>query len=104
MNGIYPERRKRTDNLPAGLAAGLLLPFVILMIIYKVRFPEASFDEFLQIAVKEKMLAPLLSLCIVPNLGLFFLFLHLEKLKTARGIILATLIYGIPIVIYKFFS
>jgi len=53
-------------------------------------------------AAAQNLLSPLLSLCAVINLGVFFLFIKINYLQTARGIILSTFLYGLLIVGLKF--
>lgn len=43
--------------------------------------------------------APVLSLALLANLALFFYFDRLERPKAMRGVILATFIYGLAIVL-----
>jgi hypothetical protein len=46
--------------------------------------------------------APILSLSLLANLGLFFLLDRFDKPKAMRGVILATFIYGAAIVVLTF--
>lgn len=91
------------DRLWMGLIAGLLAPTIGIALFYASNFSTADFSEFFRVSVEEKLLSPLLSLCVVINLGVFYGFIHLEKYMSARGIILATFMYGLAIVVLKFF-
>jgi hypothetical protein len=53
-------------------------------------------------AARENLLSPLLSLCAIINLGVFFMFIRINHLHSARGVILSTFIYGVTIVALKF--
>jgi hypothetical protein len=94
--------QKIKDSLIIGFVAGILAPSFIVFAFYLSKFNTSSFANFLRVAVNEKMLSPLLSLSVLINLGLFYLFLKYDKLHVARGIILSTLVYGVMIVILKF--
>jgi hypothetical protein len=91
------------DNMLVGFLVGILAPSIVIYFFYLFNFSTSSLDVFLNLAVKQKLLSPLLALCCVANLGLFFSFLHFDKLFASRGIILATFLYGFIIVLLKFF-
>ena len=58
--------------------------------------------QFFKFLLMGRVLSAVLSLCLIPNLGLFFLFINKEYYKTTRGIILSTLLYGFVIVILEY--
>lgn len=60
-----------------------------------------SIAESLAAAKQEGHLGSLLSLGALLNLLVFFLFLKIKKDYRARGVIIATMLTGIYIVIYK---
>jgi hypothetical protein len=91
------------DSAVIGFLIGLIGPSIGIMIFYYFNFRTSDLGHFLDISVKEKLLSPLLSLCCVINLGVFYLFIHFDKLLTSRGIILSTFLYGFIIVMLKFF-
>ena len=93
----------KLDNFGLGVFLGLVAPSIGILIFYLFNYSLQNISSFLELAVKEKMLSPLLSLCVVINLGVFYLFINFEKYLTARGIILSTFTYGLAIVVLKFF-
>jgi hypothetical protein len=91
------------DNFFIGFFLGLLGPSIGIFIFYLLNFASYDILSFLDLSVKEKLLSPLLSLCCVINLGVFYLFIQFERYLIARGIIFSTFLYGFTIVILKFF-
>ncbi|MCG9881143.1 MAG: hypothetical protein MH472_11145 [Bacteroidia bacterium] len=91
------------DNLGLGFLLGLIGPTLGIIGFYLVNYNASSFFDFVDLTITQKLLSPLLSLCCVINLALFYLFIHFEKYPTGRGIILATFLYGLVIVLFKFF-
>lgn len=57
--------------------------------------------QFFRFLILGHVLSAVLSLCLIPNLGLFFIFVNKEYYKTTRGIILSTIVYGFIIVVVK---
>lgn len=91
------------DNIFLGFLLGLLGPTIGIIGFYLVNYNASSLSDFIDLSVKQKLLSPLLSLSCVINLGLFYLFIQYDKYPTGRGIILATFLYGLVIVLFKFF-
>jgi hypothetical protein len=52
----------------------------------------------------EGTFSPRISLCVIMNLGLFFIFYKLKMDRSARGIILATFLYAGLVVYLKVLS
>ncbi len=84
-----------------GLIPGIVLPVISLLGFWMVRSDEGFFD-FLAHSQRFEMLPKLLSLCAIPNLLLFFVFIWTNRIFSARGVILATLIVGFVMLILKF--
>jgi hypothetical protein len=93
---------KIKDSIVLGLMLGLLIPVLGVLVFYYSKFAAVDLLQFVQVATKHKVLSPMLSLCAILNLGTFYLFLNKNLYLTARGIILATLLYGATIVVLKF--
>ena len=90
------------DSLLIGIPAGLIGPVIGVIFFYYLNFSYTPFDNFFRMAAQQNMLSPLLSLCAIINLGIFFLFIRINHLRSARGIILSTFLYGIAIIGLKF--
>ena len=93
---------KIKDSVLIGIICGLAAPSIGMLIFYYTNYSYESFESFIDLTIEGKILSPLLSLCAVINLGVFYLFIHFEHYYTARGIILSTMLYGIVIVVLKF--
>ncbi len=98
----------RWDSLATGLILGLLAP-VLGFVIYATMYVTAIrphldlpfFVKDLFIGTREYQ-SPVLSLSILANLALFFLLDRWDLYKAMRGVILATMIYGLVIVLLIF--
>lgn len=60
-----------------------------------------GFSDFLRSFWEMKILLKLLSLCVFPNLGFFFLFYRNKLDMAARGVIMATFVYAFVVLITK---
>jgi hypothetical protein len=97
------EKIKRLDKFWIGFTAGLIIPICTLTIVYLYRFyPSYTIKEFFDFLETMHITTKLFSLCVLPNLGLFFLFLWGDLYKGARGTLGATIITAIIVVIIQF--
>ena len=84
-----------------GWLIGILLPLIIFLITYQVKYSEMEFSVFVQNMWQMKILMKLLSICVFPNLGIFFIFYRLKYDMAARGVIMATFMYAFMVLIAK---
>ena len=94
----------KKDNLKLGLVLGLIGPLLGLVVIYLVRedFRSLTFIEYLEFVFTEnKLITSIGSLSLLANVVLFTLYVNTRRDKTAKGIFLVTLVYGIGILVLK---
>lgn len=92
------------DNLRLGLVLGLIGPVLGLLIIKMVKpeFSGLSLRDFLDTFLNtNRLLTSIGSLSLLANVVLFTLYVNTQRDKTAKGIFLVTLIYGIAILVLK---
>jgi hypothetical protein len=85
-----------------GLGLGVLTSFLISFVVFLSSNPGFTAADYFNIYVNGKILAPVLSVALVGNLGLFFLFLRLDKEMISKGVLGATILVGVIIFILKF--
>jgi hypothetical protein len=95
----------KKDNLRLGLALGVLGPLLGLLLIWQWKMNQISFLEFLeQFTSSNRLITSIGSLSLLANAVLFTLYINTERDETAKGIFIATVIYGIGILILKIFN
>ncbi|MBD0364935.1 MAG: hypothetical protein ICV53_02370 [Flavisolibacter sp.] len=95
----------KKDNLQLGIIIGLVAPLFGLIILYFIKFSSVSFGEFLQYFLTEnRLITSLGSLCLLANVVFFTIYINTQRDKTARGIFITTLIYGVAILLIKLFN
>jgi hypothetical protein len=92
----------RYDDVRLGLAAGLVVPLITILVFYLVRFNHLSLVEFFSTLISRNILSSLLSLCVIPNLLVFFIFIWTNMLLLARGVLMATFVFAAVILIVKY--
>jgi len=91
------------DVMWLGVVLGLIAPVITMFGFYLYNFSHISIGQFIHHLFKVNIQSSLLSLCVVSNLAVFFLFIWSEKYNGARGVLLSTFIYGGLVVYLKFF-
>jgi hypothetical protein len=85
-----------------GFIGGLLLPILTFVGIYLALYNGKSFVDFVEIAWFQGNMSRVLSLSMLPNLGLFFAFIWTNKLKSAQGVLGITIVLAFAIIILRF--
>lgn len=92
------------DRLLYGLFPGLSAPFIIILLFWLFRFHDLPLSQFIHQAIALKVQFKLISVGVFfADLGLFYLFLHLNKNNASKGVILAVLIYFLSFSIFQSF-
>jgi hypothetical protein len=88
-----------------GMAIGLIAPLLGLVILYYFNFPSVSFGEFLRYFISEnRLITSLGSLCLLANVVFFTLYINTRRDKTATGIFIITVLYGIFLLLLKLWN
>jgi hypothetical protein len=96
---------KRFDHLAIGIAVGLITPVITLYLFYAFTYSsQTSFSGFIEYFERFRNLVPALSLCVISNLAVFFIFLWTNRNQSARGVVFATMAYAGWVVYRKFLS
>jgi len=92
----------KRDNLQLGLILGLIGPVIGLLVIYMAKYSSVSLGVFLEdLFSNKRLLTPTASLSLLANVALFTVFINTRRDRTARGIFLVTVVFGIAILILK---
>ena len=92
---------RRWNKFWTGLALGIALPLMIFFLVFLIGYSKMPFGEFLKFAFVIRALPKILSLCAIPNLAIFYLFLNKEYWYATRGVITATLLCTLAVVAIK---
>jgi hypothetical protein len=94
--------KSRFNNLPLGLILGIIAPVITMVIVYYARFSNYVFNELIDFLLDTQIFTKIVSLCVIPNLVFFFIFIRLNYLYSARGVLLATILFAIFVFITRF--
>ncbi len=92
-----------TNSQKFGLIMGLVLPIIAIFIfaLYNIdRF--GSLIGVFNFLRNSSILSKVVSLCVIPNLLIFFIFMSKKSYQSCKGVISATILYAFLIVILLF--
>ena len=90
------------NRLLFGLSIGLLIPFIAFLLFYIFRYSDLSLGKFIGVYFNLGILTHIVSLSVLPNLLVFFGFIRKNWLYSARGTLLATILFAIVVAIVRF--
>lgn len=92
------------DDLRLGLFLGFIAPIVGMLLYYMVQFRNSiTFGEFFHIIlVQRTLLTAIVSVSLVANAAIFTFYINKRLDQTAKGIFIATCVYGVASLIWKF--
>ena len=92
------------DSIKLGLILGFVAPVFGMLLYYFVQFRNlATLSEFIHIIlVQRTLLTALVSVSLVANAAVFTYYINKRKDQTAKGIFIATCIYGVASLVWKF--
>ncbi len=96
----------KKDNLKFGILLGIVGPLLAMTIYYFWVFSRTiSFSEYIYVLhTNKQLLTAISSISLLANAILFTIYVNTHRDKTARGVFVATLIYGIVVLVYKLVS
>ncbi len=92
------------DKIWIGLVSGMLAPFITFMLYYFINYRYMDARSFISFLKLGDAYTGIVSLCVLANLGVFYLFIWKEKYLGARGVLGATFIWAAFVLYLKFFT
>ncbi|MBT3385808.1 MAG: hypothetical protein HN778_09045 [Prolixibacteraceae bacterium] len=97
------EKRNKYDKTEVGFIAGAFLPILIFLGIYFFGENEIPFSKYLSNLWHLHALVKLGSLCVFANLLIFMGFIRKKYEHAARGVLGATILYALAVLISRAF-
>jgi hypothetical protein len=93
----------KKDNLKFGILLGILGPLLAMLLYYFWVFSRTIQlgEYFYVLRTNKQLLTAISSISLLANAILFTIYINTHRDKTAKGIFVATLLYGITVLVYK---
>lgn len=93
--------KSKYNNQVFGFITGLILPVISFLVIFLIMSGTYSLVEYLNRLVSFHILTKFLSLSVIPNLLLFYFFIWKNFQNSYRGVVGATIIIAVVIMILQ---
>jgi hypothetical protein len=93
---------ERFDKVAVGVISGLIFPFIIGLIIFAFSAGHQSIGSYLTRLADSDIVTHAISLCVFPNLIIFFLFNQFDMLRATRGVLAMTIVWAVIVFAVKF--
>ena len=85
-----------------GILLRLLLPVIVFLILYFIKFNDKSLKDFFDSFINDKSKITFVGVwALVSNIALFTYYVNTGRDRTAKGVFAVTLLYGIGILLAK---
>ncbi|MFN8283496.1 MAG: hypothetical protein U0U67_09800 [Chitinophagales bacterium] len=104
MNNEIPQQKflDKIDQTIIGFVLGLILPMLMFVIYYKLRFNYMSWNEYVSSVKQFAILPSIIKVCVFINLPFFFLFNLVQKFNLCKGIFISSMLYIIAMFVIKY--
>ena len=92
---------KKYNSPQIGAITGLILPIITVIFFYLFKYHHYTVKDFIDQLISYNIYGQIISLCVLPNLLLFFIYIWTDRLLSARGVIIATMFYTFIVLLLK---
>ncbi len=90
------------NKLWIGALVGILTPVITLLLVYNSKYETLSFMEFIDYIKRIGVYTKLLSICVIPNIFFFFVFIWRKYLAAAKGTLFSTMLYAALVILLMY--
>lgn len=96
--------KSKINSTTLGLIIGILVPILSVLLVYVFKYKsDMSLGSFVDSMLVHRIYIKIVALGVYfGNIVFFFLFIKMDLLKAARGVLLATILYSLAIMIFRF--
>lgn len=82
--------KQKLNSVSIGVLTGVFVPLIAVILFYFFTSKSVSVKEYIHFLILKNVYTNIISLCVIPNLLAFFIFIWLDFLSSARGVLVAT--------------
>jgi hypothetical protein len=88
------------DRLYIGLILGMIVPLFVFSLYFLFRHGDVEFFKYLGMLHKYGILFRVISLCVLVDLPVFYIFIQFKFWRGARGVVMSCFVYALVIAGY----
>ena len=90
------------DNIVLSFMLGIIAPMLTFLLYYLINYNYMPIYTFINFIKLGNLFKPIISLCILSNLAIFYLYIWKNKYKGTRGVIYSTFIWAAFVIYLNF--
>lgn len=94
-------KSNRLDKIWLGAGLGFIIPLLAFTLYYLMKFSDIEFQQYLMALHEYRLLFKVMSLCVLVDLPLFYIFLQFKWLRAARGVVMSCFFFAFVVLIYR---
>ncbi|MBN1108843.1 MAG: hypothetical protein JXR66_00135 [Bacteroidales bacterium] len=93
---------QKYDKTLTGVLSGIILPLTVALFIFIFAKEDPSPAQWLKRISLAGVWTHIISLCVFPNVIIFFIFNHFDMLRASRGVLGITIVWAVVVLLDKF--
>ncbi|MBN2806031.1 MAG: hypothetical protein JXR22_05185 [Prolixibacteraceae bacterium] len=102
--GTLKKKNHWTDQGWLGFLLGVLIPLLAFYLYYRLKFRDMVFIDLIKSLHEYRLLFKVMSLSVLADLPLFYLFLQFKHFKSSRGVVMACFLFAFLVLGYRIFN
>jgi hypothetical protein len=86
---------EKFDKVIVGVISGLVFPLIVGLVIYAFTSGHQSIPAYLGRITHSDIVTHAISLCVFPNIIIFFLYNQFDMLRATRGVLAMTIVWAV---------
>lgn len=92
---------EKYDKILTGVLSGIILPFTVAVFIFLFAKEDPSPAQWIKRISLAGVWTHIISLCVFPNVVIFFIFNHFDMLRASRGVLGITIVWALVVLLVK---
>jgi hypothetical protein len=92
---------EKYDKVAVGIITGFVLPVIVSLVVFLSAKGDPSLQLWLRKIIEANISTQIVSLCMFPNVLIFFLFNHFDMLRTCKGVLGITMVWLLLLFVVK---
>ena len=93
--------KNKYNKIRLGFSLGIILPLLAFMAYYLLKYSDVELKAYLSYIHEYRILFKIMSLCVLTDLPVFYIFIQNKKLRSTQGVVMAVFIFAFLVLGYR---
>jgi hypothetical protein len=91
------------NSIKLGFTCATVIPVIIFVVFFLIKFHDLGYAYVLKNPLHVKVAPRMFSLCVYPNLLIFYIFLQKNRMLSVRGVLIGTILMALIVLLLYLF-